>query len=136
MIITKDTWIRFIYTITISAAIYLSSTLIFTNGTVKLLSLLQSILLGVGIWFFAEVMFALAQKVWPLSNLPSYIVLILIIGIGTSLGSYILGVHSILLMLTICLSAEIFGVLIVFLYQKHYKRVLNEKLKSFKDEVH
>lgn len=136
MIITKDTWIRFIYTVTISAAIYLSSTLIFTNDTVNLPGLLQSILLGVGIWLFAEVMFALAQKIWPRSNFPSYIVLILIIGIGTSLGSYTLGVRSILIMLTICLSSEIFGVLIVFLYQRHYKRILNEKLNTFKDEVH
>ena len=134
MIITKDAWIRFIYTVTISTIIYLTSTLVFAKENVLIFQLFISILVGIVIWFLSEMLFALAQQFWPQRNLPSYVVLILIISIGTCLGTYILGVRSVRLIIIICLFAEIFGILIVFLYQKHYKRVLNEKLKAFKDK--
>ena len=134
MIITKDTLIRFIYAIAISTAIYLVSALVIGKEAFMILTLIKSILLGVGICFISEILFVLAQKIWPRSNLPSYIVLILIIAAGTSIGSYLLGARSFMLMAAICLVSEVSGVLIVFLYMRHYRRELNEKLKVFKDE--
>ncbi len=136
MIITKDTWIRFIYAIAISTAIYLISALAIAKEAFVTLTLLKSILLGVGICFISEMLFVLAQKIWPRSNIPGYFVLILVIAAGTSIGSYLLGTRSFILIAAICLAAEVCGVLIVFLYLRHYSRVLNEKLKIYKDESH
>lgn len=133
MTITKDTLIRFIYAFAISTAIYLVSALVIAKGAFMLITLLKSILLGVGICFISEMLFVLAQKLWPRSNTPGYCVLILVIAIGTLTGSYLLGARSLIQMAAICLTAEVCGVLMVFLYLRRYTRVLNEKLKAFKD---
>jgi hypothetical protein len=131
MTITKAAWMRYTYTIVITIIIHTLCHLVFGDGRIEFFSLLGSIMLGVNVWFLAEVFFAFAQSIWTRNELPSYIVLLLAVGIGTSIGTYALGVSSWYLLAIICALAEIATFLLVFLYRSHYKKVLNTKLADF-----
>jgi len=132
MTIKKDTGIRFLYTVILSIAIYMVSLLWLSDDGFSFIRLAISIVVGLIIWALAETLLALTQRLWPYSNIPSYMVLIVIIGIGTLLGGYVLGIRFLTHLIIICFLAEVFGILIVHIYLKHYKKILNEKLESFK----
>jgi len=131
MTITKDAWMRYIYTVIMSTIIHAICHLLFGDGRIEFFSLLTSIMLGVNIWFLAEALFTLTQRIWTRNVLPSYMVLLAVVGIGTFLGGYALGVTAVYMMVIICVSAEIAAFLLVFLYRRHYKKLLNRKLVAF-----
>lgn len=134
MTITRDAWIRYFYTVVISTLIHIICHLT-TDGRLEFFSLLNSIMLGVNIWFLAEALFSLANKIWPRSATPGYIVLLFVIGIGTFLGAYALGVREMYLMVIICIIAETAGFLLIFINRNKYKKELNKKLEAFKKEA-
>lgn len=88
--------------------------------------------MGAIIWLFSEMAFDLVSKVWPHNILPSYIALFILIAMGTMLGSWVLGVNSLLMILIIWSIAELCGLSITIIYRAHYKKVLNQQLEHFK----
>lgn len=125
---------RLLYTIIISVFICVGISAVFFGEKMTFALIFKSIGLGSGIWIVSEIMFDIVLKKWPHQILPSYIALFSIIAIGTAAGTWLMGVVSIPIMLSICLCAEVFGFLIVILYRQSYKKRLNDKLERYKRE--
>ncbi len=134
MIIEKGGWIRLFYTIILSAILYIFSTIILFDDHIVYNTLFVSMALGSSIWFVAELLFSLTQKIWPHKNIASFITLGIIIALGTSIGIIILGVTVLSIYLLILICAEVFGVGIVFIHQYYYKQKLNKQLKKYKED--
>lgn len=133
MIFTKDGFIRLGYTIITTMVIYLFATLALENTTIKIEFIAKSLVLGCGIWFFAELLIELVMKLWPYRVLPGYIVLAFIIAVATIGGVYfVMQVESVCSLIIICLLAEVSGITISLIYHNRYKKRLQSKLEEAK----
>lgn len=130
----KDAIKRLFITIAISTIICISVTILFMNDTITIEFILKSILLGSLIWLVSEFAFELVEKIWPHKVLPGYVVLFIIILMGTAFGLIIFGIKSFVIITIICAVAEISGLSIAIISRWQYKKRLNEQLDRFKKE--
>lgn len=133
MTFSKDSFIRLIYTIIVSSIINVASSIVFFSSEISSSSLLISIAVGSTIWFLSEWGMSFVSNKWPHKIFPSYVALFLLIAIGTSLGTLVLGIDSLAIILLICFCAEVFGISIAVFYHNYYKKLLNKHLEQFKE---
>lgn len=126
----KNSVLRLIYTVLISVFITLIVLAVFYDYAGVVIIILKGIIAGVLIWFMGEVLFPLCEKIYPRSIIPSYIVLILIISIGTAIFGYLLGVKSVSILVKMCITAELFGIGVTVIYRRKYIKDLNSKLEK------
>ena len=131
----KDYWVRLLYTIIVSALIFVLVSWQINPTFFTALSLVKSIGLGAVIWLLAELLTEFAIRRWPHRIVPSYMAMFITIAVGTLLGTWLLGVESFLTMLVICVLAEICGFIISFIYHARYKKKLNTQLARFKENI-
>lgn len=132
MIFDRGSLLRLMITAMISVAIYTLFTTVYSRSSVTVTLLLASVGVGAVIWLVSEAAFEMVSTKWPHNIVPSYIVLALIIAIGTGLGSWLLGVDSFAVVLFVCACAEVGGLGIALVYRIIYKRQLNDRLRAFK----
>jgi len=128
----KDYLTRLLYTAVISAVIYISVSTLFMHESIKASSVLKSVGIGAGIWIVAEIVSEVVTRKWPHRVWPGFVVLFVIIACGTAAGTWLLGVEPLILILLICLFAEVFGFLIAIVYWRIYKKKLNDQLEAYK----
>lgn len=133
MTISKDAWIRFIYTAVISTIIYLFSSIVIFNESLSITNLVNSIGLGLFIWFISENLFEVSKNIWPHSDILSYLLLVVFIGLGTGIGLFLFDITDFIIILIICITAITLGLSIVIYHQYKYKEKVNTKLQSFKE---
>ena len=134
MAFTKDGLIRLLITVVISAVICISASILFAEVTLNADSLLKSIALGSIIWFVSETVLDLVGKIWSHNILPSYIVMCLIIALGTSAGLYIYGIRDVMIIGIVNVAAIICGMVIAVVNRRRYRDKLNNQLKEFKEK--
>lgn len=131
----KDSFLRLMYSVLISILITLIVMAVFFDYSEVVFLILKGILAGTVIWFMGEVLFPLCEKLYPRSIIPGYIVLILIIFIGTAIFGYLLGVKSVSILIKMCIAAEVCGIGITVLYRRKYIKDLNDNLERNKKKV-
>lgn len=134
MVFTKDGFLRLLITIAISAIICIVASLTFAEVQLDAESILKSIALGSIIWFVSETALDLVDKKWAHNILPSYIVMCLIIILGTSAGLYLYGIRDVLIIVMVDIAAVICGMIIAIVNRRRYKDKLNKQLKEFKEQ--
>ena len=131
----KNSFLRLTYTVLISIFITLLVLAVFYDYGLVVLVIFKGILAGVVIWFLGEVLFPFCERLFPRSIIPSYIVLSLIILIGTAMFGYLLGVKSISILVKMCIVAELFGIGITVIYRRKYIKELNRKLEKEQENI-
>lgn len=129
----KNSFIRLIYSVLVAMTITMIVLAITTQYSVVVFIILKGMIAGAVIWFLGELLFPICEKIYPRSIIPSYLLLMLLILIGTSVFGHILGVKSIPLIIKMCIAAELFGVGITILYRRIYIKKLNENLERNKN---
>ncbi|MEN8905190.1 MAG: hypothetical protein ABF289_04435 [Clostridiales bacterium] len=124
----KDSFIRLMYSVLVSAVI--TMLVLLTTYSEAVFFILKGMLAGTIIWFLGELLFPFCEKLYPKSILAGYIVLSLLIFCGTIGFAYLLGLRSLVVLIKICILAEICGVGITILYRNKYTKLLNKKLES------
>lgn len=130
----KEFFTRMLYTVIISVVICMVINTVFFDHQMASDMIIKSAGLGIIIWLISEFSFDAVLKKWPYHIMPSYITLFIIIAVGTSGGSWLLGVTSVWIILLICLCAEVCGFFITIVYRHHYKKRLNTQLEKFKSQ--
>lgn len=134
MVMDRKGLLRLIITISISICICILAMVFLVKETITLSVIVKSILLGSGIWLIAEISFNLVEKLWPHNIFPSYLALMIIIGIGTISGLILFGIRSTGMIFLISSAAEVSGLGIAIISRQRYKAKLNEKLEEFKSQ--
>ena len=131
----KDYFVRFAYTVLISATIFATASTLVGTVDFTALSLTKSVALGVAIWLAAELLTELAARRWPHRMMPAYIAMFIVIAFGTGMGTWMMGLGSAKIILLICVFAEAFGFIIAIAYHIHYTKKLNEQLVRYKTKI-
>lgn len=131
----KDSWIRLTYSV-LAAMIITMIALIFTTQYKDVVfTIWKGMIAGAVIWLLGELLFPLCEKIYPNSIIPGYVMLFLLIFLGTFGFAYILGVKELLILFILCAAAEINGIGITIIYRRKYMKQLNENLERSKNRL-
>lgn len=131
----KNSLTRLIYSLFVAIIITMIVLVATSNYLVPVLYILKGMIAGTVIWLFGEVLFTLCERLYPKSIVPGYIVLVLLILVGTTGFGYIFGAKNIGLLVKMSLGAELCGIGITLFYRRKYTKELNENLAKIKNKL-
>lgn len=129
----KNSLTRLLYSVNVAAMITLGVLALTADNPGEVMFVFKGMLAGASIWLAGEVLFSICEKIFPTNVLAGYVVLFLLILLGTSGFAYLFGMRDILFLLGMSAAAEIFGLGITFFYRRKMTRDMNAKLLLHKN---
>ncbi|MFW6287878.1 MAG: hypothetical protein ACOC2J_03920 [bacterium] len=100
-----------------------------------ILTFLKIALIGMGISVLSELVFCFLDKFVPMNIYYSFLGVFVIIMIGTTLASLIMGVRNITSTIILVIGAELIGISFTYINYRYQTMRLNERLRKKKHNI-
>lgn len=131
----KSSLTRLLYSVLLAAMLTMLALVLTTEHARVVWYLLKGMGTGAVLWLLGEILFSLCERLSPRRAMLGYIVIALLILLGTAGFCYLYGVTDVAVIAIIVAVAEANGMGITAFYRRKYIRELNEKLARSKENL-